>query len=230
MVCDYLWSLDCCRQQLACKPGGPARLPAESAGCGWQDSTASREPIFGMLHSAVPSAYPDRSGCSCSILTRMQCAPLCPLRQVCRAGPSSFIVASTAPAQQEGTARPAQQASGSSQPQPICVLLSCSSSHQAQDLWDMLQQQQVGDQQATNLEAGKVRPRQHLAATRHVCGARTFPDVAFMVVHANHRSISMQQQSHTGRDAVGDAHGRVSKQLRTNLVWHKRDSWTTMLV
>jgi hypothetical protein len=56
-----------------------------------------------------------------------------------------------------------QQAAGSSpqQQQPACVLLTCSSTQQAQEVWDLLQRH--AQQQAVDVEAGEVS---HLVAGR----------------------------------------------------------------
>lgn len=50
-----------------------------------------------------------------------------------------------------------QQAAGSSpQQQPACVLLTCSSAQQAQEVWGLLQRH--AQQQAVDVEAGEVSP------------------------------------------------------------------------
>lgn len=105
--------------------------------------------------------------CPCCIYIFAVCFVIC--AQVCRAGPDSFLVVASTSAQQ-GAASQTEQVPSSSAQQPTCVLLRCTSTAQAQEVWELLQQAQKQQSAAAVTEAGQVssQPAQSSLDPGHV--------------------------------------------------------------
>lgn len=124
-------------------------------------------------------------------------------KSVCRAGPTSFIVAG----QQAGGQLPAI---ATEQQVLTCVLLTCSSTQQAQELWDLLQQQgapqvaQPTQPSTADVEAGQDQPEGGNSSSRshNKFDAKTDKGSADLYFHyygmLQHQQNMLQDMTRTG--------------------------------